>query len=653
MRWLVFRPRLHELTVFRIPDIVRHMSNVIVRAEREILLATNYWQNGEASKFITNAMRELDKRAGKRGARIVMKVIYDRGSPKQVFDAHQAVPEKEYTKPDIAFPPSDEIPNIDLQVMNYHQPLVGTFHAKYMVVDRKIAILQSNNIQDNDNLEMMIHLEGPIVDSFYDMALISWHKKMEPPLPSHNTPAVDGGVGSFNDSHGKIFGPEGTIQGHAAVVDPAKMPPREAYGSVAGQVREPGVVKEREGPGDRLDPHRADTLTGPTTTASTLQPKNTQLDGEPTGAIPNGGPAKTDTETRPAEETNIPQAPDAETQTFLQQGEQAIPQEQIHRPSLPQNRLAEHTGDDPHYDDDIAGEVARVQASVQGRPGETPMEAVTRHLNHTTNEGFPGDAPGCAAADEMTPYIPHAAHAPFPIAMVNRRPYGPPTHRSVLQPQNAAWLSALRNARRNVFIQSPTLNAAPLLPAIREACERGVDVYCYICLGYNDSVRSPTPILQYAPMLTPRQRESCSRTRTGTTSWWRTSCTQGCRRRHGSGCTTSGTWARTRRGRWRGRESGGRATSSCSSPTRPWAWWATATRTRRAGSTARKSTSCWTRRPCAAPGSTACAATRTRTATARWTRRTACGATAMGRRPRAPWASIPGGLPGLRGWWGR
>ena len=30
---------------------------------------------------------------------------------------------------------------------------------------------------------MMIQLEGPIVDSIYDMALISWHKNLEPPLP--------------------------------------------------------------------------------------------------------------------------------------------------------------------------------------------------------------------------------------------------------------------------------------------------------------------------------------------------------------------------------------------------------------------------------------------------------------------------------------
>jgi phosphatidylserine/phosphatidylglycerophosphate/cardiolipin synthase-like enzyme len=88
----------------------------------------------------------------------------------------------------------------------------------------------------------------------------------------------------------------------------------------------------------------------------------------------------------------------------------------------------------------------------------------------------------------MTPYIPHPVHEPFPIAMVCREPHGTPNHNSVYNPQNEVWLSALRNAKQNVFIQSPTLNAEPLIPAIIEACERGIDVYCYICLGYNDTV---------------------------------------------------------------------------------------------------------------------------------------------------------------------
>ncbi|KAI0872686.1 phospholipase D/nuclease [Hypoxylon argillaceum] len=400
------------LTIISVlPDIVRHMSNLIVRAEKEVFLATNFWQNSVASRYITNAIRELSRRAQARGTRIIMKIIYDRGNPRQVFDPHYIVSENDYVGNAIGLPPAKEIPGVDLQVMNYHQPVLGTFHAKYMIVDRRIGIIQSDNIQDNDNLEMMVQVEGPIVDSLYDMAMISWHKKLDPPLPCLHSPATGAADPvSFNANYANIFSAAGSINGHSVVVDPAKMPSREPYGVEA--------------------------------------------------AAGNNGLAS------PANDSGFAEPSSA---------------------SNTSETLLEHTTDDPHYDNDIAGEVFRVQAAVSAKPGETVMQAVTRHLNHTNSEGYPGNAPECNPADETTPYVPCPAHEPFPMALVNRAPYGRPSTKSVATPQNAAWLSALRNAKRNVFIQTPTLNAEPLIPAIVQACERGVDVYCYVCLGYNDA----------------------------------------------------------------------------------------------------------------------------------------------------------------------
>jgi phosphatidylserine/phosphatidylglycerophosphate/cardiolipin synthase-like enzyme len=387
------------------------MSNVIVRAKDEVFLATNYWQNSVASKYITEAIRELDRRAGKRGARVVVKILYDRGSPRQLYQPHYIVREKVSTGKDVNLPSANEIPNIDLEVMNYHTPLLGTFHAKYVVVDRKIALLQSNNIQDNDNLEMMVHLEGPIVDSVYDMALISWHKRLDPPLPSQTAAsASDGGQWSGSDT-----GTKG--------------------GSMADLSSEMG----------KMQPIRGN--------KKPISVPELHQEEESNGAV------------------TVPPSRDSAQQL---------------------GPLPEHTADDPHYDDDIAGEVARAQASLALKPGETHLQAVTRLLNHTLNEGLPGDpgAPECPPGEFMTPYLPHQTHTPYPMALVNRAPYGPPTHKSVSNPQNAAWLSALRNAQKSVHIISPTLNASPIIPAIIEACERGVDVYCYICLSYNDAVSS-------------------------------------------------------------------------------------------------------------------------------------------------------------------
>lgn len=76
-----------------LPDLCRHLANCIVRAEHEVFLGTNFWIHSDASTLVTNAIRELSKRAGERGQKIVMKMIYDRGDPRQVssllIDVHR------------------------------------------------------------------------------------------------------------------------------------------------------------------------------------------------------------------------------------------------------------------------------------------------------------------------------------------------------------------------------------------------------------------------------------------------------------------------------------------------------------------------------------------------------------------------------------
>jgi len=187
-----------------IPDIIRHYADCIVQAEKEIFLATNYWEASTAARIITDALRELSKRAGERGNKVVVKIMYDRGNIKQILKGHQIVPVAEYTGDAVKLPAPEQIPNIDLEVCNYHHPVLGTFHAKYMVVDRKIALINSNNIQDRVNVEMMTHVEGAIVEAFYDMALLSWANPLNPPLPLLSSPQTPPDHFEFQDDHSHI-----------------------------------------------------------------------------------------------------------------------------------------------------------------------------------------------------------------------------------------------------------------------------------------------------------------------------------------------------------------------------------------------------------------------------------------------------------------
>lgn len=381
------------IVISTIPDICRHMSNLIVRAQHEVFLATNFWKYSEGSRLICNALKELSRRALGESRRVVVKVMYDRGDPKQIIDHHQSVSPKKFSDPNgpVRLPNPEDIPNVALEVVNYHRPPLGTFHAKFMIVDRKIAIVQSNNIQDNDNLEMMAQFEGPIVDSLYDMALITWHNPLHPPLPCTHTPAADSPPPTFNDSHRAMFEENGQILNQYSF--------RNSYPMPKG-----------------------------TSDVSEIAEKATRI-------------------TR--------------------------------------NELPLHTSQDPHYDDDLSKEVLRATAGFISKNGESRMQGISNLLN-VPAEGTEATAPEVEPSQMMTPIIPIPSHEAFPMAMVCREPFAPPTDSSVHTPQNAAFQSALRNAEKSVFIQTPNLNAAALLPEIVAACRRGVNVIYFYCLGYND-----------------------------------------------------------------------------------------------------------------------------------------------------------------------
>jgi phosphatidylserine/phosphatidylglycerophosphate/cardiolipin synthase-like enzyme len=353
-------------------DIIRHCSNMIVRAEREVFFITCSWSPSVAQRLVKDALIELSRRAGERKQRVVVKMMYDKAGAANALDAHQTVKPAAYTGKTIQLPAPEEIPNLDFEVVSFHKLVLGTLHAKFCIVDRKMAAVMSNNMEDNDNVEMMTHVEGPIVDSIYDTALITWNNHLNPPLPSHAAPATQGGLPT--SEHEPLY-----------------------------------------------------------------------LDREPAQDLKKIA---------------------AEGQTV---------------------RLPEHMPDDPHYDTTINGEIKRMQSAYSLKPNETYLQATNRQLNLACKHGINASGPEIPEGQEMTPYISSMTTTPVPMALVSRPPYGPPTSHNVYVPQNEAWLSLIRNAKRSIFIQTPDLNAAPLVPALAAALKRGVEVTYYVCFGYNDA----------------------------------------------------------------------------------------------------------------------------------------------------------------------
>ncbi|KAI9150672.1 IQ calmodulin-binding motif [Paramyrothecium foliicola] len=328
-------------------DIIRHITNLIRNAKKEIFLITCVWTPSVAQRLLRDALVELSKQAGLRGDRVKVRIMFDKASLWHAIEPHQCVNAEVYASKHIDLPLPDEIPNLDFEVSSLHKMMLGTLHVKMCVVDGKVATIMSNNIEDNVNLEMMTHLEGPIVAGVYDTALITWNKAL---------------------SH-----------------------------------------------------HQVDSLAG-AVMAHDVQPKPGPLTSE-----------------------------------YLQ-----------------------HT-------DNIQNEIVEANKLYQSQGEETHLHAVNYQLNLKTESPIKPTGPEIADSEAMTPYISTLTPQQVPMALVSRPPYGSCDSRDVKVPQNEAWLSLVRNAKKSIFIQTPDLNAAPLLRELSLALRRGVEVTYYVCFGYNDA----------------------------------------------------------------------------------------------------------------------------------------------------------------------
>jgi hypothetical protein len=114
-----------------IPDIMQHYRDVIVRAQTEVFLATNYWQwvflycceryltlyrPSNSVNTISQSLRDLSARVIKEGrTKVIVKIMYDRGSWEQLWNAHAPVKPVEWSPLDL--PKEEDIPGLDMEVV--------------------------------------------------------------------------------------------------------------------------------------------------------------------------------------------------------------------------------------------------------------------------------------------------------------------------------------------------------------------------------------------------------------------------------------------------------------------------------------------------------------------------------------------------------
>ena len=348
--------------------------------------------------------------------------MIDHPTKENLTHYHNKIPVNKWSDYDIPLP--EEIRNLSVEVINYHRMIMGTFHAKFMIIDRRIALLNSNNIQDRPNLEMMSHFEGDIVNSLYDTYLISWWLPFEPNLVCLNDESPRQDQFPFGVNNTRILS--------------IKQPLQQA------------IARARL----RLQCH--------------LEDKQSD--------IYLHAPLASE-----EDESFVLSNENRKTNNGNGFSSVAIKALVSHREAHSPNVLVKATND-------LAGAVVGYDLSPRpASPLTRHLNKTAKSAHQTKSDGNLSDHELDKLTFDFSPFIFHQEHKPIPIALVNRSPRGTPGHTDIANPQDAAWIGAFRYAKKSIFIQSPTLNASPAIDGIISACKRGIIVTLWLDLGFNDS----------------------------------------------------------------------------------------------------------------------------------------------------------------------
>ncbi|WFD42403.1 hypothetical protein MPSI1_001046 [Malassezia psittaci] len=455
------------------PDIIQHYYECIIEAKQEVVLLTNYWQQGKNVDKIASAIRELNRRTAERNTnKIVFKLMWDRGpqTVADLFRSRKEVPPNKWKQNGLPSP--EELTHIDLEILNYHRPLMGTFHAKLLLVDRSLALLNSINIQDRPNLEACVHLEGDIVNAVYDHALISWGLKLHPSLPCLDKPT------SPAVSEQAFVLPQLTDERLQQLSRGALHQLKEEDIETVRQEHIPMRVQLAD---------LVDSMMSARANATDAQSqKNQESTPDSENAARRAAAVwrkKARDSQQKAQEPSSSLLPGHLKEGALRfLGKDSSSSWNVQRTRLDAMRSSEL---DPSFAAQLLGRITRSLdfANNSQVSGELRPEKIEQ-----SKGGW--EAQNLMGLLDFQPVIVHAPHKPVPMALVNRRPFGTPGHSDIKNPQAAAWLAGFRYAQRHVFIQSPTLNAAPVKAAILGCVRRGVRVELWLDLGFNDKSES-------------------------------------------------------------------------------------------------------------------------------------------------------------------
>jgi phosphatidylserine/phosphatidylglycerophosphate/cardiolipin synthase-like enzyme len=150
----------------------------------ELILVTCFWARSDTLETLNKVLRSLSDKAVRRGTdKIRVRLCFSSSSIFQKLFHNQTVKGKTYPPSvwvkKLGLPDPSELNGLDLSIKSIFILPFSVMHPKFIIIDRKTAVLPSCNISWEEWFEGAITLSGPVVDQFLNFYRTFWERRQD------------------------------------------------------------------------------------------------------------------------------------------------------------------------------------------------------------------------------------------------------------------------------------------------------------------------------------------------------------------------------------------------------------------------------------------------------------------------------------------
>jgi phosphatidylserine/phosphatidylglycerophosphate/cardiolipin synthase-like enzyme len=150
----------------------------------ELILVTCFWARSDTLDTLNKVLRSLSDKAVRRGTdKIRVRLCFSSSSIFQKLFHNQTMNGKTYPPSvwvkKLGLPDPAELNGLEISIKSIFILPFSVMHPKFIIIDRKTAILPSCNISWEEWFEGAITLSGPVVDQFLKFYRTFWERRQD------------------------------------------------------------------------------------------------------------------------------------------------------------------------------------------------------------------------------------------------------------------------------------------------------------------------------------------------------------------------------------------------------------------------------------------------------------------------------------------